>query len=173
MRKRLIALILAGTMAVVPFLSGCTGKAAKKAQEYKELGISQMESGDYESAVNSFQKAVDQSVGSVGAEELDACYYKALALYKSGDVQGAIDAYTALIEYDKKNWEVYYLRGRLYLTQQQTEEALADYEKAVSLRGDDVELCVHIYEELCDAGLGDNGQEYYKKVMAIKPSDGE
>ena len=32
------------------------------------------------------RQALDQSVGSVGAEELDICYYKAKAQYLSGDV---------------------------------------------------------------------------------------
>ncbi len=171
--KKTAAFCLAAVSAAALLLSGCTGKAAQKAQEYKELGIARMESGDYEGAVDSFQKALDQSVGSIGAQELDICYYKAMALYKSGDTQGALDACTALIDYDDKNWEVYYLRGNLYLQAQQNENALADYEKAVSLNQDDVELYVHIYEDLSEAGLGDRGQEYYNRVMAIRPSSGE
>ncbi|MCD8151291.1 MAG: tetratricopeptide repeat protein [Clostridiales bacterium] len=142
-------------------------------QEYKELGISQMESGDYASAVQSFQKALDQSVGTIGAEELDICYYKALALYQSGDADGAIEAYTTLAEYDSKNWEVYYLRGNIYLQEGQTEAALEDYAQAFSLNDDDVELCVHIYENLSDAGMSENGQEYLNQVLSITPSTAE
>ena len=172
-RKQIAVFCLAAMTAATLLLPGCTGKAAEKAQEYKELGITQMESGDYESAVSSFQKALDQSVGSIGARELDICYYKAMALYKSGDTEGAIDACTALIDYDKKNWEVYYLRGSIYLQDQQNENALADYAEAVSLNDGDVELCVHIYEDLVGAGLGDSGQEYYDRVMSMTPFSGE
>lgn len=170
-KKQTAVFFLAASAALL--ISGCTGASAEKAQEYKELGITQMESGDYESAVNSFQKALDQSVGSIGAQELDICYYKAMALYKSGDAEGAVDACTTLIDYDNKNWEVYYLRGNIYLQEQQNENALADYAEAVSLNSSDVELCVHIYEDLVNAGLGESGQEYYDKVMSIKPSSGE
>lgn len=172
-RKQIAVFCLAAMTAATLLLPGCTSKAAEKAQEYKELGITQMESGDYESAVSSFQRALDQSVGSIGAQELDICYYKAMALYKSGDTEGAIDACTALVDYDEKNWEVYYLRGNIYLQEQQNENALADYAEAVALNDDDVELCVHIYEDLAEAGLGDSGQEYYDRVMEMKPSSGE
>lgn len=52
-------------------------------------------------------------MGSVGAEELDICYYKAKAQYLSGDVDGAIDTYTVIIDYDKDS-DAYYLE-RLYI----------------------------------------------------------
>jgi len=170
-RKRIPFFFAALTCAAFLLLSGCGD--SEKMQEYKALGISQMESGDYESAVQSFQKALDQSVGTIGAEELDICYYKALALYESGDTEGALEAYTTLVEYDSKNWEVYYLRGNIYLLEGQTEAALEDYAQAFSLNDDDVELCVHIYENLSDAGLAENGQEYLDKVMSVTPSTAE
>ncbi|MCD8133990.1 MAG: tetratricopeptide repeat protein [Clostridiales bacterium] len=173
MKKRMALFLMAGMLFLAPLLSGCQSAADEKMQEYKVLGISQMEAGDYESAVNSFQKALDQSAGSIGAEELDICYYKALALYKSGDTEGAIEAYTALVEYDSKNWEVYYLRGNVYLQEGQTEEALADYAQAVSLNGNDMELCAHIYENLVHVGMEESGQEYLTILLSTDPSDAE
>ncbi len=170
-RKRMPLFLFTAMCSAFLLLSGCGD--SEKMQEYKELGISQMESGDYESAVQSFQKALDQSLGTIGAEELDICYYKALALYKSGDTEGAIEAYTTLAEYDSKNWEVYYLRGNIYLQEGQSEAALEDYAQAFSLNDDDVELCVHIYENLSDAGLSESGQEYLNQVMSVTPSTAE
>ena len=75
-----------------------------------------MKEAKYEDAVSSFQKALDQSLGRIRAQELDVCYYKALAQYKSGDTKAAIKTYDGLVDYDKKNWEVYYLRGCLLYT---------------------------------------------------------
>ena len=77
----------------VPFPGRCTSKSEKKALEYKQLGISQMKEAKYEDAVSSFQKALDQSLGRIRAQELDVCYYKALAQYKSGDTKAAIKTY--------------------------------------------------------------------------------
>ncbi|MCD8217806.1 MAG: tetratricopeptide repeat protein [Clostridiales bacterium] len=170
-RKRMPLFLFAVVCSAFLLLSGCGD--SDKMQEYKELGISQMEAGDYESAVQSFQKALDQSVGTIGAEELDICYYRALALYQSGDTEGAIEVYTALAEYDSENWEIYYLRGSIYLQEGQSEAALEDYAKAFSLNDDDVELCVHIYENLSDAGLSESGQEYLNQVLSVTPSTAE
>ena len=57
-----------------------------------------------------FRRHWTSRVGSVGAEELDICYYKAKAQYLSGDVDGAIDTYTAIIDYNKDS-DAYYLRA--------------------------------------------------------------
>lgn len=173
MKKKMLTALFAAALCGMVLTSGCSRAADEKAQEYKELGISQMEKGDYESAAASFQKALDQSVGNVGAEEIDLCYYKALALAQSGDTQGACDEYTALIDLDDDNWEVYYLRGTLYLEMAENELAEADYETAAGLHKNDIELNVHIYEKLSDAGLQEDGQTYLTQVLETEPSDGE
>lgn len=173
MKKRIIICLLAGMLTLSGLLGGCGSKSAQKAQEYKELGITQMEQGEYETATESFQKGLDQSMGKVGAQEMDLCYYKALSQFKSGDMEGAIETYTALIEYDKKNWEAYYLRGSAYLQEEQEKKALADYEKAVSLNEKDIALYTHIYESLVTAGLGDQGESYITQAMKLKVSSAE
>ena len=93
MKKKGMVLFLTGLLGMSLFLGGCTSKSEKKALEYKQLGISQMKEAKYEGAVSSFQKALDQSLGRIRAQELDVCYYKALAQYKSGDTKAAIKTY--------------------------------------------------------------------------------
>ena len=173
MKKKMLAFLFAGLLSVSGLMTGCGGGRAQKAQEYKELGITQMAGSDYESALDSFQKALDQSLGEVGAEEIDICYYKALAQFKSGDVKGAIETYTALIDYDKKNWEVYYLRGSAYLQDEQRKLCLKDYDQAIELNGKDYELYTHIFENLSAAGYEEEGQGYLKKALELKPSGKE
>lgn len=173
MRKRIIALFLTGMLAVSGMLAGCSSKSAEKAQEYKELGIKQMSEESYEQAAESFQKALDQSVGRVGAQEIDVCYYKALAQYKAGDAEGAIETYSGLVDYDKKNWEVYYLRGSAYLQGGQGELALNDYNKAVSLNEEEVGLYAHIYENLTAAGYEEEAQKYLDNALKLKISTAE
>lgn len=173
MKKRIIAFFLAGMLAVSCMLTGCSSKSAEKSQEYKELGIKQLGEESYGDAVESFQKALDQSVGRVGAQEIDVCYYKALAQYKSGDVEGAIETYSGLVDYDEKNWEVYYLRGSVYLQNGQDELCLKDYDQAVSLNGEDFELYAHIYENLAAAGFEEKGQNYLESALKLKASSAE
>ena len=85
--ERVMVCFLTGLLGMSLLLGGCTSKSEKKALEYKELGIKQMQEAKYDDAVSSFQKALDQSLGRIRAQELDVCYYKALAQYKSGDTR--------------------------------------------------------------------------------------
>ena len=84
MKKKGMVLFLTGLLGMSLFLGGCTSKSEKKALEYKQLGISQMKEAKYEDAVSSFQKALDQSLGRIRAQELDVCYYKALGKLGTG-----------------------------------------------------------------------------------------
>lgn len=170
---KLTALLLAGALAALPVLSGCSTGLSKKAQEYKELGISLLEAGDYEGALESFQKALDESVGIIGAEELDLCYYKALALFLSGDTSGAIEQYTALLDLDSENWEVYYLRGVVYLASGETASAEIDFANAASYDSGDLELYVNIYAQLAGAGESAAGEEYLTYILTVSPADAE
>jgi tetratricopeptide (TPR) repeat protein len=173
MRKKIIVFFLTGMLTVSTMLTGCGSTSSEKAQQYKELGVKQMSEASYEDAVESFQKALNQSKGRVGAEEVDICYYKALAQYKSGDIEGAIETYTALIDYYKKNWEAYYLRGSVYLKDGQNKKAISDYDQAVALNDDDFELYASIYENLEAAGCSDQGEKYLTAALEIKTSTAE
>lgn len=173
MKKRIAVFLLAGLMGISMLIGGCSSKSEEKAQEYKELGIKQMKEESYEDAVASFQKALDQSLGTVGAQEVDVCLYKALAQFKSGDVDGAIETYSGLIDYNKKNWEAYYLRGCVYLKSGQGELCLKDFEQAVTLNGNDFKLYSHIYENLAAAGYEEQGQKYLAEAVNLKVSSAE
>lgn len=109
-KNKFMALTLT-VLLTAGMLTGCgSGDKEKDKDAYRQYGINCIENGSYDDAVDAFQKALDQSVGSVGAEELDICYYKAKAQYLSGDVDGAIDTYTAIIDYNKDS-DAYYLRA--------------------------------------------------------------
>ncbi len=166
-RKRICLLGL--VLAAVCFC-GCSSGNSQKAAEYKALGISQLAEGEYESAAASFQKALDQSLGKITAEEIDICYYKAEALYLSGDVQGAAEVYEALIAYDKKNYEAYYLLGNLYLEEKETEAALEAFATAADLKSD-LSLSAGIFEALYEAGLTEEAEEYLEAAFAFSATE--
>ncbi len=172
MKKRVVTVFLTCLLAASMLLGGCTSKSEKKALEYKELGIKQLQQEDYDSAVDSFQKALDQSLGKITANELDVCYYKALAQYKSGDAKAALESYSALIDYDAKNWEVYYLRGSVYLSEGDKDKSLKDYEEAVELNDSDLGLYGHICENLKNAGEDEEAEKYLEQGLALQPSSG-
>ena len=89
-----------------------------------------MENGDYEEALEAFQNALDLSLGEIGEKEMDICFYKAESMYRLGDVQGAMDQYSAIIAFNE-DAKAYFLRGNLYYHQNDEENALKDYEAAI------------------------------------------
>lgn len=137
-------------------LAGCGLSRDREALEneiaYRELGIAKMEEGAYQEAAQMFQNALDQSFAVIDDLEIDICYYKAAAQYRAGDTQGALDTYTALMEYDEENGMACYLRGTMYLMTNEPKKALADYQKALEREKDNGALYNKIGENLLNTG---------------------
>lgn len=183
MKKKIITLLLICTMAVSLF-AGCTPVDRETQESYRQLGITQLQEGNYTDAITNFQKALDESLGKIGPHEVDICYYKALAQFKSGDINGAIDTYTSLIEYDEDNAEAYYLRGCAYLqaADRETDESKAeelsdkgimDYNQAVAIDGDNYDLYLGIYENLNALGRETYAQEFLSRVLSLSCETGQ
>ncbi len=166
----LLTIVLAGSMG----LAGCQDeKALENQQAYRKVGINKMNEGDYAEAVKSFQKALDQSKGEVGDLELDICYYKATAQYKSGDTKGALTTCDALIDFDKGDAKAYFIRGSIYLKEEDGENAQKDYGKALDLCGEDYALYLAVYENLSGAGFSDQAEQLMTKVLKLKGDQAE
>ncbi len=154
--------------------AGC-GRRSETALEnelaYRQLGINKMNEGDYEEAVKMFQRALDQSMAVIDDLELDISYYKALAQYRSGDTEGALATYTALIEYDEKNADALYLRGTLYLQEGDAKNAWKDYESALKEAPKDIALSNKIAVNL--SGVGETGKagEILNRALEVKEKD--
>lgn len=173
-KKQKFALLVMVLVLGMSLLTGCKSEeSVKKEKEYRKAGIAKMKEGDYEGAVKSFQKALDQSLAVVGDLEIDICYYKAAAQYKSGDTQGAVDTYQALMDYDKKNGSPYYLRGCIYLKDGNTDKAKKDFDKALELNSGDYELYVSIYENLNGIGDTEAAGKILDKALEQKGEDAE
>lgn len=172
MKKTRIQMVFLIGMLLILFAAAGCGSRSKEALEnelaYRKLGINKMGEGDYEEAVKMFQKALDQSIAVIDELEIDICYYKAAAQYKAGDAEGALETYTALIDYDKENADAFYLRGTLYLEQEQGKKALADYEKALELKQNNGELYNQIGEKLLQAGLTEEAGNILNRGLEVK-----
>lgn len=170
--KKYITVTAISIMAAATLI-GCQNKDAENQEAYRKIGINSMAEGDYEKAVKSFQKALDISTGGIGAEEIDICYYKAAAQYAGGAYDDAIETYTALIDYDKKNAEAYFLRGSVYLNQGKTDKALKDYKKAVEADMNNYEMYEGIYQNLANHDQKAEGEKYLKQALDLKPKTAE
>ncbi|MBO5302827.1 MAG: tetratricopeptide repeat protein [Lachnospiraceae bacterium] len=158
--------VLLGMMVLT--LTGCTSKEErlKKQEDYRKIGITAMESGDYIAAQEAFNKALSESK-RIGANEMDICYYKAAAQFAAGSLTDAIETYGILLERDDENGDVYFLRGCVYLKNNEIDKALKDFSNAVEYAKDD-EIYLEIYHGLSAAGYEAEGQTYLAKALEKK-----
>lgn len=173
MKKHRLPYMVAGAVLFAALFTGCTNERLEDELDFRKIGINSMQSGDYEGAVAAFNSALSQCVGKITDTELDICYYKAAAQYAGGDIEGALATYQAMIDYDGKNGNAYYLHGCLSLKQQDTDTAKKDFANAVKYNPDDYELYVGIYENLAANNMTDEGEEYLNRAFDIKGNSAE
>ena len=135
---------------------------------YRKIGIRSMEQGNYAEAVDSFQRALDQSKGRIRNLELDICMNKAEALFMNGQPEDAIAVCDAVLDYDNSYANAYYLRGNIYLQQDNVDQALADYEQAAAHADADYEIYIQLYENLNRAGRLEDGVKYLNQALELK-----
>ncbi len=170
MKQKLILILLAGAL----LFSGCNDKEKLEKQDaYRQIGMNCMAEGKYEDAVKAFQSALDQSLGKIGEREIDTCFHKAEAQYLNGELEEAIKTYTALIEYDEKNADAYFLRGCLYLKEGQWESAFEDFNTATVSNKKDYELYIQIAELLKADNRKEEAEKYLQKGLEISGKTAE
>lgn len=125
--KRLALLVI-----LMLCLAGCgkTEDHHEKQQALKQEGMELQSSGDYSGAIAKYEEALKLSDMSVSAEEIDLAYYKASAQYRSGDLQGAIDTYSAILAV-KESENSYLGRGLLYVAANDAKNAENDLNKVL------------------------------------------
>ena len=166
-RFRICSVIAA--VALLAAAGGCgDGKQIENEQAHRKTGLERIDQGDYEGAVNAFDQALQERVGMVSNLEEDINFYKAYAQIESGKNADAVETYSAIIEYDKKNADAYYLRGCAYMSAGQAEDAAADFKKAADYEKDNGQMYAGIYEQLVMAGLLDDAAGYLEQGLKMK-----
>ncbi len=134
-------------------------------QAYRGQGMAYLAMARYDDSIAAFERALAQSNGMVSDIEYDISYYLAVAQYKNGDADGAYNTYSAMIALDDTNAQAYYLRGSVALKSGRHEEAVADFDKAVSLTPKDYDLYIRIYEDLLNTDSKSEGEVYLRKAL--------
>ena len=159
-----MTLLLATTL----LFGGCAQSKIETQNNLKETAIENIGAGDYESALNNLNEALEEAGGKVTAREVDLCYYKGAVQYLLADTAGALDTYSGLINYDETDANAYYLRGSLYLKEGEDELAIKDYRKATKVSNNDYELYIQIYENLNASNYRDEGLEFLNMALEIE-----
>lgn len=166
MTKRVVLLVMVVFM-VAALCTGCSSERKEEQLTYREKGIAFMEQGKYEEALESFQSALDLSLGNVGETEMDICFYKAEAQYMLGNTEEALNTYSAIIAYNE-DAKAYFLRGNLYYSLEEEEKALKDYAAAIENEKKDYDLYMGVYEALIAHGKEQEAQAYLNQALELK-----
>ena len=86
-------------------------------------GIEQLNAGNYQDAIDSFGKALDESDGIVNSFELDVLKYRGEAEYKLADYKAAAQTYGILAEVDGGKAEYLYYKAASEAAAGQAEDA--------------------------------------------------
>ena len=109
LKREKVSLFLAAAVLSLGILSGC-GTESKEAKEARMTGIEQLNAGNYQDAIDSFGKALDESDGIVNSFELDVLKYRGEAEYKLADYKAAAQTYG--IQTDRRRMPKRILRQR-------------------------------------------------------------
>ncbi len=164
MKKRLLKSII--LMISVMMLSACGAKDVETQDALKESAIAALENGKYDEALSEFDEALTYAGGRVTAREIDICYYKAVAQYLSENFSEAVKTLDGVIAYDEENADAYFLRGSIYLSEGESEKAIADFRKSVETSPGDNERVERIFEALCENGQREGGLSIVSEALA-------
>ncbi|MDD6381155.1 MAG: hypothetical protein PUG04_05655 [Lachnospiraceae bacterium] len=170
--SKIISMALIAAMAVS--VSSCGNQ--KKQDEYKRTGIEQMDDGQYDKALKSFNKALALS-STVGRDEKDIALYKASAQHELGKNGDAINTLNGLMKFDADDYKAVFLRGCIYADINRPQKAVADLKKACSL-SKRTSLYESAYQTLISVGMDDCAEDFYddmpkearasKKVLKLR-----
>lgn len=170
--SKIISMALIAAMAVS--VSSCGNQ--KKQDEYKRTGIEQMDDGQYDKALKSFNKALALS-STVGRDEKDIALYKASAQHELGKNGDAINTLNGLMKFDADDYKAVFLRGCIYADINRPGKAVADLKKACSL-SKRTSLYESAYQTLISVGMDDCAEDFYddmpkearasKKVLKLR-----
>lgn len=166
--KQTLRIVL--TLSMLICLTGCSGERIQRKLTHREEGIAYMEEQKYEQALESFQLALDETLGKIDETTLDICFYKAKAQYLLGNHTDALETYNAIITYNDSP-KAYFLRGNLYYTLGKETQAISDYKKAAETESTDYELYIGIYEVLMEMGKQKEAHSYLNKALEINEKD--
>ena len=135
-------------------------------QIYRAEGLAYLGLGQYEEAKEAFKHALEQSNGLVKRIDYDINFYMAVAEYKSGCLEDAVNTYSAILAVDKNNYDAYYLRGKVNLDLGRIEEAKADFDQAILIKKENPQLYINIYKDLIEHDLESDAKTYINSGMA-------
>ncbi len=129
------------------------------------MGIALMGKGDYQGAVEAFEKALSLGIGLPGNQEYDINYYLGSCYYKLGNPEEALKVYDAILALKPDDRQARVLRGTVLISMGNYEKAGEDFRLAIDLSPGDYDLIIQIYETMDRFGYREAGKSYLQEAM--------
>lgn len=137
---------------------------------YRGLGMAYMGLAQYEEAREAFEAALASADNRMKENTLDIELYLATAQYRDGMYDETIATCDDILD-ENENVDAYFLRGASRLHVDQPDEAAADFDAAVSLKKDDYDLYLDIYDCYRKLNLSGLGAAYLQSALNIQGED--
>ncbi|MCQ2519997.1 MAG: tetratricopeptide repeat protein [Lachnospiraceae bacterium] len=166
--KILVLFLVLSTM----LLTACKEKEDLK-ETYRREGIQALEEENYDLAIEKFETALTQTHGIIKKTDYDINYYLGYTLYLNGQYDESKAVFDAMLDIREKETDAYYYRALSKLKLGDRAGAREDYDKVTSADPENYDTYIDIYFCMCDAGYGQDGQNYLKETLenAKKMSD--
>ncbi len=169
--RRLAVLLL----TVQVLASGCSGNSKEK-YTFRTTGIEQLNAGDFEGAIQSFDQALAKSNKLVGEFERDILKYRAEAEAGAADYEASAHTYEILCQIDEERTEYLYRMSILHGKMGKPTEALDEYRRAYEQKPDAPEAAQAVLivgQALTDGERFDEAMELYTQAVNGGVQSGE
>lgn len=153
-------IVLANSTALAPKKSETLNKFAIRGK-----GLVYIQKQNFTDALTCFNNALD--IKAESGWNIDILYYKANTLECMGYRPSAIDVYTEVLKEDKENVKAYLSRANLYRIEEKYSEAIADYEKALSLAEGSYLSYIGLYTCYIQMGEKDKAKSLLEKASRL------
>jgi protein O-mannosyl-transferase len=133
---------------------------------YTNLGKAYFEKGQYEKALEMFERVV-----ALRPSNFEAYNNRGNAFNSIGQLNKAIADYDKAIALNPSNFKAYNNRGNIFNSIGRLDEAMADYDKAIALNPSDYNLYNNRGNIFNSIGQLDKAIADYSKAVALNPSD--
>lgn len=144
-------------------------KNNKKA--YRGLGIMNYLEGNYESALEDFNKAMEYT--SLKEYDVDILSYMGAANLQLGNYEEALANFTRIIQDEPKNIIALKGRGEVNYQLGNYEDSITDYTTAKKLKKDDYDVYFGLYNAYTALGDSENGNDILEQAASLPIKDDE